>query len=576
MTGSTEPETEALEDYVRSLAEVQGASGYTLTPDGTIVYGGYEDGSYDLYMGSEQLTETTEDITGPEWLEGRETLLAYRDEGGNEQYDVVEVDPKTGAITPVLDDPFLNTSARQDPTNPDRVAFLSNRDQSLDLYTLELEDGAVTKRSETDKTVMGYSWAPDGHRLAYQAGTFDNTALRVVELSIDRDTVFIDEPDSEQSIVNLEDVGCAWSEEGLVFSTNHETGYREIAVADDDGTYELRYVNNKDKYAPQWTEDGDIVFHEARGGDRQVRLFSDGDVSIVDSTGLNMNMRALDGDIYYWHTSPPTAGDIRRNGETIVGEGQVDVQTVSPEEITYDSLDGTEIAARHYRPDSEPIAAVVNVHGGPENQHYNQIDMVSQLLVHAGFEVLAPDFRGSLGYGRAFRKASDGDLGGDDLMDVVSAADYLREHGGTKVGVVGASYGGYMALMGVGATDAFDAGVSLVGVVNWKTTVENARGYIGDTLMRKLGGTPDEKPEFYEDRSPISYIDEMEVPLLIYQGANDPRVPQSEAEQLVGSLNERDVDHEYLLFEDEGHGLRQPENRIEVFERTVEFFREHL
>jgi dipeptidyl aminopeptidase/acylaminoacyl peptidase len=133
-----------------------------------------------------------------------------------------------------------------------------------------------------------------------------------------------------------------------------------------------------------------------------------------------------------------------------------------------------------------------------------------------------------------------------------------------------------MALMGVGATDAFDAGVSLVGVVNWKTTVENARGYIGDTLMRKLGGTPDEKPEFYKDRSPISYIDEMEVPLLIYQGANDPRVPQSEAEQLVGSLNERDVDHEYLLFEDEGHGLRQPENRIEVFERTVEFFREHL
>jgi dipeptidyl aminopeptidase/acylaminoacyl peptidase len=133
-----------------------------------------------------------------------------------------------------------------------------------------------------------------------------------------------------------------------------------------------------------------------------------------------------------------------------------------------------------------------------------------------------------------------------------------------------------MTLMGVGATDAFDAGVSVCGVVNWETAVENARAYLGDVLMRKLGGTPEEKPDLYEDRSPVTYTDDIDVPLLVVQGANDPRVPQSEAEQLVDSLAERDVDHEYLLFEDEGHGVVKTENRVEYITRTVEFFENHL
>jgi dipeptidyl aminopeptidase/acylaminoacyl peptidase len=218
----------------------------------------------------------------------------------------------------------------------------------------------------------------------------------------------------------------------------------------------------------------------------------------------------------------------------------------------------------------------VKAHGGPEAQHYNRLDMPTQALVHAGFEVLAPDFRGSLGYGRAYRKASDADLGGDDLTDVVAAASYLRDRGREQVGILGASYGGYMALMGVGATDAFDLGASVCGVVNWETTVENAREYLGDVLMRKLDGTPDEKPDLYEDRSPITHVDEIDVPLLVVQGANDPRVPEIEAEQLVSSLDGRGVDHEYLLFDDEGHGIVDTDNRIEYITRTVEFFRSHV
>jgi dipeptidyl aminopeptidase/acylaminoacyl peptidase len=582
MTATTDANADAerLEEHVNSLADTHGISGYTTTPDGAVVYAAYADGDYDLRTETEWLTDADGDVTSPEWLDGRETLLALRDVDGTEQFDLLEVDPETGEVTPLLDDEYMNIKARQHPTDPDRVAFVSNRDRSLDLYTLDLADGTVTRRSEAAEPVLGYAWSPDGDRLVYQAGTFEDSALRVVSLELDRDDVFIDEPDSEQSIAFTDDGAGAWSEAGVVFTTNHRTGYRELAVAAGDGEYDLRYVNNRDKYDPQWTDDGGIAFLEARGGDRQLRVLEDGDVTAVERTGMNMDVKTTDGEVYYKHWSPATAGDLRRkgerHGETVVDAGQVDVQTVAPEEVTYESFDGQEVAARLYRPAGDPVGGLVKAHGGPEAQHYNRLDMVTQTLVHAGFEVLAPDFRGSLGYGRAFRKASDGDLGGDDLTDVVAGAGYLRGRGCERVGLLGGSYGGYMTLMGVGATDAFDAGVSVCGVVNWETAVENARAYLGDVLMRKLGGTPEEKPDLYEDRSPVTYTDDIDVPLLVVQGANDPRVPQSEAEQLVDSLAERDVDHEYLLFEDEGHGVVKTENRVEYITRTVEFFETHL
>jgi len=579
----TEPnppdETRSVEqppNYVGSLAEAHGVSGYTKTPDGTVVYAAYNDGTYDLRTRDHQLTDAEGDITSPKWLQGRESLLAYRDKNGTEQFDLLEVYLETGAIRSVLDDQFLNFKARQHPTDTNRIAFVSNRDRSLDLYTLHLDEGKITKRSEADEPVMGYAWSPSGQRIVYQAGTFENSRLRLVDLHLDRDDVFLDEPDSEQSLAFTDDGYGAWSEAGIVFTTNHQTGYRELAVADGDGDYELQYVNNRDKYDPQWTVDGDIVFLESRGGNRRLCVLSEGEVTSFERIGMNIDVKAIDGDVYYKHSSPATTGDLRRNGTTLVEESRVDVRTVVPEDISYESFDGQAISARLYKPAEEPIGGIVKAHGGPEAQHYNRLDMVTQTLVHAGFEVLAPDFRGSLGYGREFRKASDGDLGGDDLTDVVAGAEYLRNRGRDTVGILGASYGGYMALMGVGATDAFDMGASVCGVVNWKTTVEDARQYLGDVVIRKFEGTPAEKPDRYEERSPITYVGDIDVPLLLVQGANDPRVPQSEAEQLVASLSEREIDHEYLLFENEGHGIERTANRIEYITQTVEFFTEHV
>jgi Tol biopolymer transport system component len=214
MTVATDAHTEPLTDYVNNLAETHGVSGYTTTPDGTVVYAAYDDGSYDLHTPDGQLTDPESDVTEPEWLAERQTLLAYRDEAGNEQYDLLEVDPDSGAITPVLDDQFMNVKARQHPTDPNRIAFVSNRDRSLDLYTLHLDDGEIIRHSDADTPVMGYAWSPDGDRLAHQAGTFEDTTIRVASLTLGRDDVFIDEPDSEQSFAFTDDGAGAWSDKG--------------------------------------------------------------------------------------------------------------------------------------------------------------------------------------------------------------------------------------------------------------------------------------------------------------------------------------------------------------------------
>ena len=568
--------TVGIERYVQWIAEAHGVAGHTTLPDGRVVYSAYRDGDYELCTPETQLTDVDGDITAPEWLDGRETILALRDVEGNERHDLVEVVPETGEVTPILDDEYLIASPRQNPSDPGQIAFVSNRDGSLDLYTVAVESGAVSKLSEVDESVGGFSWAPDGTQLVYQAGYFVDESLRLVDLASGTDELLIDEPDSEQSLTYGDDGHWAWSEAGILLTTNHETGFREIAVADADGEYDLLFVNERDTFDARWTADGDVVFVESRGGDHAVRRLSEGEVTTVEPSGFNTGLTPRADGVYYQHFSTETAGDLDRDGETVVPEGQVDIPTVAPEEVTYESFDGQEIAARLYTPAGEPVAGVVKPHGGPAAKHFNRLDLIAQTLVERGFQVLAPDFRGSIGYGRDFRTANDRDFGGGDLTDVVTGAAYLRDIGRSRVGITGVSYGGYLTLMGVGSTDAFDAGASVCGIVNWTTTVENSRGYLADYAHEKMGGTPDERSAFYRERSPISYVDDMDVPLLIVQGANDPRVPQSEADQLVSSLDEREIPHEYVLFEDEGHGIIRTTNRVEYVSRVSSFFEAHL
>jgi dipeptidyl aminopeptidase/acylaminoacyl peptidase len=200
-------------------------------------------------------------------------------------------------------------------------------------------------------------------------------------------------------------------------------------------------------------------------------------------------------------------------------------------------------------------------------------------LVSRGYICIAPNVRGSTGYGLDFQKANYQDLGGGDLQDEVYAAKFLQATGYVnpkKIGITGGSYGGYMTLMAVGKTpDVWAAGVEEYGIINWFTMLQHEDAQLQE-YEKSLLGDPEKDRKVYEADSPITYIHKVKAPLLVLQGDNDPRVPKEEAQQVVDLLKKdgKTVDAHY--YANEGHGFEKRENRIDAIQRTVEWFDKYL
>lgn len=250
--------------------------------------------------------------------------------------------------------------------------------------------------------------------------------------------------------------------------------------------------------------------------------------------------------------------------------------------INYRSFDGTVISAVLWMPfnlqrDGQAPAVVI-AHGGPTGQVMDVFHPAAIALASRGFVVVAPNFRGSTGYGQAFLRANQYDLGGGDLKDLEAGVDFLVDTGyvdRTRVGIHGGSYGGYMVLMALAKTDTFAAGVNMFGIVNWRTmwdrgAPQNRRYQAG------LVGEPDTHAEVYDRASPLTYLEGLKAPLLVLHGENDPIVPAHEGRQVVEFLEQRGRQVQARFFEEEGHGFLQPDNQRETLERSVGWFEQHL
>jgi len=257
-------------------------------------------------------------------------------------------------------------------------------------------------------------------------------------------------------------------------------------------------------------------------------------------------------------------------------------QFVEPELIHYKTFDGKMIPAWFYRPalkGDRPPPVIVNPHGGPESQTRPNFNALYQYFVQHGYGVLAPNVRGSTGYGTAYMNLDNTTKRMDSVSDLAHAAYWLRDQGQgdrKRLVVYGGSYGGFMVLAAVSHyPDLWAAGIDVVGICNFVTFLEKTGAYRRANREAEYGSLREHRG-FLEKISPINHVDKIKCPMMVIHGANDPRVPIGEAEQIVAALQERSIPVEYLRYEDEGHGLVKLKNRLDAYAKMVEFLNTHL
>jgi dipeptidyl aminopeptidase/acylaminoacyl peptidase len=415
--------------------------------------------------------------------------------------------------------------------------------------------------------------------------------------------------------------GASWSPDGkeILFTTDM-SGRSNLWKVSSAGGWPLQLAQSDDRqYGGTWSPDGKwIVFHEAGAGDFSpdgkwftYTINADGqiDAYLADLATRRADKIPAHQGLNYFPGYPssfsPSADRVLLSHESSVQPvdfwvydlssrntkqlthsaiASLNAAPLPPSQIVhYKTFDGKTISALMWIPfnlkrdSSNP--ALVLPHGGPTGQDVDFWSPSVTALVSRGYICIAPNVRGSTGYGMEFQKANYKDLGGGDLQDEVYAAKFLEGTGyvnSKKIGITGGSYGGFMTLMAVGKTpEVWGAAVELFGIIDWMTMLQHSDPEL-QQYEKSLLGDPVKDRAVYNAASPISYIHHVKAPLLVLQGDNDPRVPKEEAEQVVELLKKdgKTVDAHY--YANEGHGFEKRENQMDSIRRTVEWFDKYL
>lgn len=357
----------------------------------------------------------------------------------------------------------------------------------------------------------------------------------------------------------------------VMFSYNSENEKYRVTGINEDGKNAIRITENqsgKDVDFPK-IDDGDIIAVNISDSEKWMRL------TVGTSKSPN--------NIYVYNFETK---QLKKLTETLNKEISTD-DLVGAEVVRYKSFDGLDIPAIYYRPHSasskSKVPALVWVHGGPGGQSRVGYSSFIQYLVNHGYAVLAVNNRGSSGYGRTFYRMDDKNHGDKDLKDCIwgkkwlQAQDYIDTE---KVGIIGGSYGGYMTMAAMTfSPDEFKVGVNIFGVTNWLRTLKSVPPYwesFRAALYDELGDPNTADSVRLYNISPLFHAKNVKNPVMVLQGANDPRVLQIESDEIVEAVKKNNVPVEYIVFPDEGHGFVKKENEIKAYSNVLTFLDKYL
>lgn len=517
--------------------------------------------------------------------------------GGSEQAQLYLLDTRTGRCKQLTDYPDKQFGSIVWSRDDRTIYYRSNVDNGRDfkLYKMDLASG------RSDKLVDGEGWngwgdlSLDGSKLIYfHSSSSVNTDLYLVDVATGRvehltphegDVLYSGgffSADGAKILITSND-----NELGISLRAILDVGSKDITFMDPDSRWEVDAMNlSPDRTVMAWTlnEDGyarlklaDIITGHDLPTPEINGLIGGMAFSGKSQMVFTFNSAAQTSDVWRWDWKARQLDQL-----TFATYAGVDPDIFTePELIKYISFDGLEVPAFLYLPPGYkegPIPFILDMHGGPESQFRPSFNRHFQYLLLHGYGIFAPNVRGSDGYGRKYLAMDDYKNRMNSVKDMKAGVEWLIAGGYTEprlVGVKGASYGGYMTMAAVTEyPDLFGAAINSVGIVNFVSFLQNTSAYRQRLREAEYGPLTD--LEFLKSISPLYKADRITTPLMVVHGENDPRVPISEARQIIAVIQEKGGLVEPLIFPDEGHGVEKLQNRLVFYRKMVEFFDKHL
>ncbi|MGM0510858.1 MAG: prolyl oligopeptidase family serine peptidase [Thermoplasmatota archaeon] len=533
------------------------------------------------------------------WDNKGEKVLFHKDEGGNEQNDIYSMDLE-GSVKKEVE---LDGQCILQDVSPDGgyVLFTSDRDEQMNLFRYSFESGKIEKLTDYKLPVWSAVYSPDGEWIAYQANESDDLRNK---------DIYQCKPDgSEKRKLDIGEEGAEnspvrWSPDGkkLLVTDNSEDmnrpGIYHVEEEKVDWFGDENYEDRPVAFKPNG--DGFLGFRIKNASWIPVYFGLDGTVKELElkegvsgfpfSGGCGVFVSDSSFIVSY------TQGDRRKelleydmenDDHKVLLEaeyGDLDPDSFVPAEyVTYGSHDGVEIGALLYDPGVRPSPAVVMVHGGPHGQSIKAFNIYAQFLASRGYAVLQPNYRGSIGKGREFKRMIHMDWGGMEQDDVAAGAEWLKEQDWIdedRIAVFGGSYGGYSVYMQmVRYPELWTTGVAWIGISDLHKLYEGDMPHF-QAMLREQMGDPEENYELWRDRSPIEHIENMKNPILMIHGVNDPRCPIEQARIFKEGLEdmgwEEGEDFEYEELSEEGHGSTDINQKIRAFQILEDYLERRL
>ncbi len=564
-----------------------------------------------------QLTTSGQRQTAPAWSPDGRWIAFQSDLDANEQWDLFLVSPASGAVRNLTNTPEV--SEEEPLWSPDGkwIAYAvkprTAPNHEIALYDVTRSTSrALTKDTPPDLSLQPVAFVHGGKWLLAGRSRADGADADAVLVDLATGAVRVLTPHTGDQVWYPTDVSPDGAR--VLLTSDAKNGHFNVALLDlaaalarpagtakplpvtwlTEETWEMQSGNfSPDGRWLTWAAnvDGNTDLYSYNPATKRLtRLPVGGGTNAFagspsayspDGTRLLVRRSAADspGDLFVYHLDAATTKPVTH--AFVNGVQAADM--VEPFLVHYPSRDGLEVSAFLYVPwnlkrdGSHP--AIVWVHGGPTSQSTNGFSRQVQYFVNHGYVVLAPNYRGSTGYGKKFQEANRFDMGGGDLADLVAGAELLKRTGyvdGKRIAVGGGSYGGYLTMMALTKTpDVWAAGAALFPFVNWFTEMEHE----DPALLRydlATMGDPKKDEARLRDRSPLFFLDRVRAPLLLAAGANDPRCPASESRQVVDALKKQGRTCEFLLYPDEGHGFARLENLFDAYAKIVAFLDREL